>query len=216
MSQQVSFLIADDHQIILDGLSKIIESQADWRVIATATDGKSAIEKIEILEPDLVLLDIDMPLANGIEVAKTILSKAKRPKIIMLTMHQEISLTKKMIDLGVDGFLVKNTDQQELMLGIRQVLKGKKYIHADALSSSKGSHSIKPSDDAIDQLDLLSKREVEVLKGIATGRTSQEIADELFISIRTVDTHRKNIHEKLNTKRIADLIRIALQSGLIS
>jgi len=208
--------LVDDHQIVLDGLLRILSELEGISVIGQALNGKEALEKIPTLRPDLVLMDLDMPVMNGLDAATQLLKTLPDLKIVILTMHREESLVKKMMEIGVQGFFIKNTDQEELLLGIRQVLKGKKYFHYEALTPLVQSTPLAPNTLELNRLSQLSEREREVLLGIARGLTSQQIGEELFISTRTVETHRKNIHAKLEIKNLAGLIRFAIKAGLVS
>ena len=216
MNTESSIFIADDHQLVIDGLAKIIEGESNLTLVGIANDGKEAIRKVPILKPDLVLMDLDMPLLNGMEAATFILRENPNQKIAMLTMHAERSLVEKMAQLGVQGYFLKNVDKQEFVTGIALILSGKKYFQSEALLGSSGiQKQLSTSESEIKLLHLLSEREREVLKWIAQGLTSKEIADQIHISERTVETHRRNIHSKLDIKNMAGLIRFAIKSGLV-
>ncbi len=208
--------IVDDHQIVIDGLERIINELDDVELIGIANDGREALEKIPILQPDLVLMDLDMPILNGFEASSQLMKKIPQLKIIILSMHGERSILEKLIKIGISGYLLKNADQQELKLGITQVLKGKKYYQTEVVQGFVRSSELFVRNDELEQLAMLSEREIEVLKEIAKGKTSAEIGDQLHISIRTVETHRKNIHQKLEIKNMAGLVRFAIKAGLVS
>lgn len=216
MNTVSSIFIADDHQLVIDGLAKIIEGECSLSLAGIANDGKEAINKVPILKPDLVLMDLDMPILNGMEATTQILKANPSQKIAMLTMHAERSLVEKLAQLGVQGYFLKNVDKQEFVAGIGLILSGKKYFQSEALLSSSGIQTqLVTSESEIKLLHLLSDREREVLKWIAQGFTSKEIADQIHISERTVETHRRNIHSKLDIKNMAGLIRFAIKSGLV-
>ncbi len=210
----MQIFIVDDHQIMIDGLEKIIHEMEDVEIAGIACNGKDAIEKIPIIRPDLVLMDLDMPVLNGLEASRILLKEISDLKIVILTMHGERSIVERMMKLGIYGYLIKNADKEELKLGISRVLKGKKYFQAEALEGFVGSTESKATLE-IGQLSVLSDREVEILSLIAKGKTSTEISEELHISSRTVETHRKNIHQKLDIRNIAGLVRFAIQVGLV-
>lgn len=208
--------IVDDHQIVMDGLEKIIHEMDDVELIGVACNGKDAVEKIPILKPSLVLMDLDMPIMNGLEASAQLLKKMPDLKIVILTMHGERAIVEKMMKAGIQGYLIKNTDKDELKMGIQQVLKGKKYFQAEALQGFVGGFQLSKSSLEMNQLADLSEREVEILIQIAKGLTSTEIGGLLHISSRTVETHRKNIHQKLNIKNVAGLVRFAIKAGLVN
>ncbi|MEM9052906.1 MAG: response regulator transcription factor [Bacteroidota bacterium] len=214
MSKKI--FIVDDHQIVIDGLEKIIQEIPDLEIVGIANNGQEAIERIPLLNPDLVLMDLDMPILNGLEASKKLLASFPELQIIILTMHSERVVVEKMMKMGISGYLIKNADKEELVLGIRQVLKGKKYFQAELMEGFVSSSQLNTSSMEMSQLSDLSEREVEVLVEIAKGLTSAEIADVLHISLRTVETHRKNIHQKLDIKNVAGLVRFAIKSGLVS
>ena len=205
-----SVFIVDDHQLMIDGLRKILGEMEDIEIIGLAENGKNAIDKIPILSPDLVLMDLDMPNINGLEASKILLEMLPDLRIIILTMHGERPIVEKMMKIGVAGYLMKNTDQEELKLGISQVLKGEKYFQTEAFEGFVNSSELSKGVKEMKLLSELSDREIEILSLIAKGKTSSEIADELCISSRTVETHRKNIHQKLDIKNIAGLVRFAI------
>lgn len=212
-------ILVDDHQLILDGLKSIIENEIDLTIVAEANDGAKALQYCSTLKPDLLLMDIDMPVMNGLEASQQIKKQSPDCKIIILTMHDEAALIKRIMDIGANGYLLKNSDQGELIEAIRQVLSGKNYFSEKVLKqlSSPGvpdSFQLRPTDAVL--LAQLTDREVEVLKFIADGMSNKEIGDKIFISHRTVDTHRTNLMKKLDVHNIAGLIRFAIRNGLIN
>lgn len=207
--------IVDDHQLVIDGLENILNNTDDLKLIGSANDGKRGAEMVDALKPDLVLMDIDMPVLNGIDAAREILSKNPDQKIMMLSMYGERSLLERLMKLGIQGFLLKNTDKEELLQGIYRVLKGKKYYQAELLEGVVSGKAPELNNQQLALMQRLSQRETEVLKLIAQGMTSKEIAEKLFLASRTVETHRKNIHAKLEVKHMAGLIRFAIKAGMV-
>jgi two-component system response regulator NreC len=189
-------------------------------LLATASNGKEGLKLVEALKPDLVLTDIDMPIMNGIEFTTVLKRDFPSIKVIVLTMHSEPSLTKKLMELGADGYLLKNADCKELVEGVLRVASGKSYfstaVTKSLLNEGKASTSsfVTETDTVI--LSRLTSREIEILKSIAEGYSNKEIGDKLFISHRTVDTHRTNLMKKLEVHNIAGLIKFAIKSGLVS
>lgn len=216
-----SIIIVDDHQLVQDGLKAIVSDIDDLEVIATAQNGKEAIDLVTNLQPELVLMDIDMPIMNGLEATRQIKSnKELESKVIILTMHNEASLIKKVMDIGADGYLLKNADSEELINGLRTVLAGKAYFSSEVTQSllhpNKSNKSAFELDPDTMNLSKLTEREIEILKLIAEGFSNKEIGEKLYISHRTVDTHRTNLMKKLDSHNIAGLIKFAIKNGLVS
>ena len=209
-------LIVDDHQLIIDGLRGFIESNQNYQVIGEANTGTEAIRLTSVLNPDLILMDIEMPEMSGIQASQEIKKSHPQIKIIIVSMHNEKQLIKKLIDQGADGYLLKNSSQREVMDAIEKVLNNQIYLSQDVTlslldkSQNKSSHN---SD--VTTIAQLTEREIEILKLVAQGMTNKEVGDSLNISHRTVDTHRTNLMKKLNVTNVAGLIRFAFKNGLI-
>lgn len=211
--KEIRLLLVDDHQVITDGLKSLLNNQPGIRVSATASNGKEALEVVRILGIDLVLMDIDMPVMNGLDATKLIKSTANPPKVIILSMHSEKGMVEELIETGVDGYLLKNSGKEELVSAIQAVMKGNKYFDSEVTLSLLAKKE--PVSQTMKEYNL-TKRELEILKLIADGFTNKEIGEKLFISHRTVDTHRTNLMRKLGTNNIAGLINFALKNNLIS
>jgi two-component system response regulator NreC len=215
--EKIKVLAADDHQIVLDGLSSIIKSHPEFDLIASVNNGKQALDIIENIKIDVVLLDIDMPVMNGIETTKLIKSKKLEVKILILSMHHEKNLIKNLIHCGIDGYILKNTDKNELILAIKTVYNGEKYFDNDVKASLANSHNITKNNLSKDDgFCDLTTREMEILRLIAEGNSNKQIGEMIHISHRTVDTHRTNIMKKIDVNNIAGIIRYALQKGIVS
>ena len=214
---EIRLLIVDDHQIIIDGLKSLLEDEADFKLMGEANNGKEALEILKLLDVDIVLMDIDMPVMNGIEATKQILKDFQNVKVVILSMHKEGGLIKNLIAIGAHGFLLKNSDQTELINAIRKVALGDRYFSPDVTMSLLSKTSLNTSSfKGIDLLSQLTERETEILKLIAEGYSNKEIGEKLFISHRTVDTHRTNLMKKLDVSNIAGLIKFAIQNGIVS
>jgi two-component system response regulator NreC len=214
----IKILIADDHPLIAEGIKNTFHNQEDFQVLAVVNNGKEAIDFIEQHLVDIALLDINMPIMDGIECAKKITSDFKDVKVAMLSMYQESSIIKSLIDIGVKGYMLKTIPSDELLLAIKNIYKGKEYFNTDvtkALLSDDSStfHKYKKKSPLVEEL---TTREKEIIKYISQGLTNIQIGEKLFISPRTVDTHRTNIMRKIDVHNVASLIRFAFQNGLTS
>jgi len=205
-------IIVDDHQLIVDGMKALMAGEPDIQVVGEASNGKEALKLLELVEADLALLDIDMPVMNGIDTAKHLRQLYPNLSIIILSMHAEQGLVKNLIEIGADGYLLKNSSREEVMEAISKVTKGEKYFSTEVtmslLSAPSGPRN---QSEAI----RLTERESEILTLIAEGFTNKEIGDQLFISHRTVDTHRTNLMKKLEVNNLAGLISYALKHGYV-
>ena len=210
-------LIIDDHQLVLDGLSAIVKDLKTIELIGTASNGKDALTLIEALNPDLVISDIDMPVMNGIQLTETMKRKFPHIKLMLLTMHNEPSLVYKLMELGVDGYLLKNADRGELLTGILKMRNSESFFPEKEIPRSNNS-TISPFEYEEETVILsrLTTREIEIIRVIAEGYSSKEIGDELFVSHRRLDTHRTNLMKKLEVHDINGLVNFAIRNGLVS
>ncbi len=218
MSKKI--VIVDDHHLVLDGLCSMVEEMDGYKVIGTAGNGKEGLQLIELLSPEIVIMDIDMPIMNGLEATRRIKASSSNAKILILTMHNEVALIKKVMDIGADGYLLKNADREEFVEALSSMSKGKSFFSTavtQSLLDPQGdrTNNFEISPDSL-QLAKLTEREIEVLKFIAEGMSNKEIGEELFISHRTVDSHRTNLMKKLDVHNIAGLIKIAIKNGLVN
>ena len=213
----IKIILADDHQILLDGLSTQIEKEEGIELIGQAKNGKEAIEQVNILQPDVLVMDIDMPVLNGLDALEKIKQKHPELKVILLSLLMDKAVIQKAIKSGVDGYLFKDESTKELFHAIRRVASGNPYfsgkISLVLAEKKKASHPNTQVDHA--RLQLLTPREVQILRAVAEGFSSTEIAEQLFISARTVETHRRNIMEKLEVPNMARLIVFAVRNGLV-
>jgi DNA-binding NarL/FixJ family response regulator len=213
--EKIKVIICDDHQILVQGLRSLLKDSEEVEIIATANNGQELLEVLKNKIPNVILLDIDMPVMDGYETLKQIKSKHHDIKIISLTIHTDKTIIQRMMDAGANGYLLKNINKSELNEAIRKVHSGKIYISDEATNSllEKDKIETKPF-LANNTTEELTKRESEIIKLIAEGYSNTEIGGMLYISPRTVDTHRTNIKKKLNVKNIAGLIKYAIQSGI--
>ncbi len=212
---KIKVLIADDHLLFREGLVKLLLSSPDIEVVAQAKDGKDAIEKARQFAPEVILIDIGMPVMNGIEATKVLKQEMPDVKVIAVSMHSDKQYVTGILRAGADGYLLKNTTYQQLTEAIKSVYSGKKTL-SDDIANLVISGYLQPSLSGADDFEKLSEREREVLQLFAEGKTTREIAEKLFISIKTVGTHKQHIQEKLDLQSTTDMIKYALKNGLIS
>jgi DNA-binding NarL/FixJ family response regulator len=211
---KIRVLIADDHKIFRDGIISILEREKDMEVVGEASNGLEVLERISKTTVDVLVLDIDMGKPNGIEITGTIKRDYPDTRILVLTMMGLRDFIIHALEAGATGFLLKNAGKDEVLTAIRSVAKGDSYFSRE-VSAILIEHLSKPRTSRHRIADIpLSAREIEVLKLIAQEYSNPEIARELFISIRTVDTHRRNLLEKLGVKNTAGLVKYAIQKGL--
>jgi len=211
---EIKVLLADDHQIIVDGLKSLLQNTADILVAGEANNGREVLRLLGILKIDVILMDIDMPVMNGIEALKEIKRTFSALKVIILSMHQEAGMIKSLMAIGADGYILKSTSQDELIGAIRKVAAGQPYFSPEVTLSllNTPQNNLQSSKQ---QTEMLTDREEEILKLIAEGFSNKEIGNKLFISHRTVDTHRTNLMKKLNANNIAGLISYAIKNGMV-
>lgn len=209
---KIKVLIADDHQLFREGLVNLLFAAPDIEVIAQARDGMDAIDKAKHYKPDVVLIDIGMPVMNGIEATKVLKKELPRIKVIAVSMHSDRQYVKGVLEAGADGYLLKNCTYQQLTDAIQSVYIGKKTL-SDDITNMVIKEYLEPIES--DAHSKLSEREMEVLKLYAEGKSTREIGDKLFISVKTVGTHKQHILEKLELNSVTDMIKYAIKNGLI-
>ena len=207
-------LIVDDHQIVIDGLKLLLSNIPDIKIIGTANSGSEALGFLEHNAVELVLLDLYMPEMNGIEVCESMIQKFPDLKILALTTANETSLIRKMFSVGAKGYLMKNTDINELIEAIDTVMNGDTFFGAEVSKSILSEMSGKPKKSS-DSIPKLSRREKQILQLIIDEMTTAEIADKLFITFGTVETHRRNIMNKLGARNTAGMVRITMENDLL-
>jgi DNA-binding NarL/FixJ family response regulator len=211
----IKVLIADDHKVFRDGIISILEGEKDIEVVGEAGDGRAVMSLLEKVVPDVILMDISMGDAGGLAASQLIQKQFSNIKILALSMHQESIYIIKMLEAGAKGYLLKNAGGTEMIRAIRVVNEGNTYYSGE-VSAAIIEHLTKGTRPKEKREGIpLSKREIEVLQLIAEEFTNPEIAKKLFISIRTVDTHRRNLIEKLGVKNTAGLVKYAIRNGII-
>jgi len=214
--ETIKTLVADDHEILRFGVTTYLTSAEGIEVVGEASTGDECIELFKEHGPDVCILDISMPKKDGIETAKAIRELDSEVKILILSMHIDKQILNDVLEADINGYLLKNTEKSELLQAIRTVVKGQQ-VFSDPISKLITDSYLSKSGSQNNDLDLnITKREKEILSLIVEGYTSQEIAGKLFISPRTVDTHRFNLMQKLDIKNTAGLVRFALKNDLVS
>ncbi len=208
---KVKLLIADDHKILLDGIVSLLQAEGSFEVADTAGNGYDVINLISKNEYDVCLLDINMPLLDGIETARIIRQKNPGIKIIMLTTYNDKEIISELVHIGVSGYLLKNSDKQELVHAIQQVMDGRFYCSPEVEEIILKGLSEKKNKEVV----VLTDREKEIVQLLAKEFTNDKIAGELHISYRTVETHRKNIMQKTKAHNLAGLLKFAYSKGLV-
>lgn len=213
---KVKVLIADDHAMIRDGVRSLIKQNKELMVVGEAQSGRETLQKFHDLKPDLLILDISMPDLNGMEVSREILSSDPDAKIVILSMYDDEDYINRCLEYGVKGYVVKNESGGELDYAIKAVLQGKNYFSRQAQNVIFKRHSQNVTKKKQKEEDIhLTQREKEIIQLIAEGLTSQQMADQLFISPRTVETHRANVMKKIGVKNAVELVKKAQQLEII-
>jgi two-component system, NarL family, response regulator NreC len=213
---RTKILLADDHKIVRDGLRALIEKEANMEVIAEASDGRTTVHKAKELMPHIIIIDIAMPDLNGIEATRQIIMDVPTAKIIALSMHSDRRFVMKMLEAGAAGYLLKDSAFEELSMAIKTVLSGKTYL-SPAIASVVVDDAMRRSPEKVARTNVeLTPREREVLQLLAEGRTTKRIATQLNVSVKTVETHRRQVMEKLDIHSVAELTKWAVREGLTS
>jgi DNA-binding NarL/FixJ family response regulator len=207
-------VIADDHEIVRRGVRSVLEAEGSYRVMEEACDGLAAAQAVEKLKPDILILDLHLPRLNGLDVLKQVRASSPRTKVLVLTMHNDEPYVIEALRGGASAYLLKGSESQEIVTALKDVLAGRRYLSAPlsewaiTVLTSKGA-------DESDPLSRLTRREKEVIQLAAEGLSTTEIAEKLFISARTCETHRANLMGKLGLQTQTDLVRFAIRKGLI-
>jgi two-component system, NarL family, nitrate/nitrite response regulator NarL len=214
----IKILIADDHELIYNGIRDMLKSIKSYKIIGMATNGREAVDKAMELNPDIIFMDISMPIMNGIEATKIIAEKIPEIKILALTQHEENEYVLQILKAGGFGYLLKNSKKDEFINAIETVLSGKKYL-SKKISEQMIDNLVYEEQKAKVSEDNeipLTKREKEIIQKIADDMSNQQIAVELHISLRTVETHRRNLMQKLKVNTVVSLLKYAAQHNIIS
>jgi two-component system, NarL family, response regulator NreC len=214
---RLRILLGDDHTVVRQGLRKILEGQPDWQVVAEAGDGREAVRQVVEFEPEVVILDVGMPLLNGIEATRQIVRKAPTTRVLILSMHSDEAYVTRALQAGATGYLLKDSADTDLIRAVEDVSAGRSFLSPavarvildDYLRQLAGK-------GIVDRYESLSEREREIFQLIAEGHTNKEIADILSISTATVETHRAHILQKLDLHNTAEVVLYAVRRGVIT
>jgi len=209
----IRILLVDDHKLFREGLRHLLEKQRDFTIVGEAADGKEAVKLAKEKEPDVVLMDVEMPNMNGIEAAAQIHNRHKSARILALTMHRDKNYVTAMLRVGVAGYMLKDCDAKELIHAVREVMAGRGYISNEVapliLADYSGQHSGAGDSE-------LNSKEIEVLRLLSDGLSIKDIAEKLEVSGKTIERHRNQIMEKLKLHSIAELTKYAVKKGISS
>ncbi|MCL9775844.1 response regulator transcription factor [Vibrio methylphosphonaticus] len=210
MDEPIKVVIVDDHQVVLEGFIARLEREPDIEVIATASNGLEAVDVVKACQPDVVLMDVSMPIMNGIEATQLLKEERPETKVLMLTMHDNREYIMKVMQAGAVGYMLKEISAEKMVQAIKTVKQGSTYF-CESVTQTLFSQEVSPTQS---KTNPLSRREESVLKLVAQGSSSKKIAQMLNISYRTVETHRQNIKHKLDLHSTAELAKYALEHGL--
>jgi DNA-binding NarL/FixJ family response regulator len=211
---QLRILIADDHSVVRAGLRALLESRPGWEVVAEASDGREAIEKATKLKPDVAVLDIGMPLLNGVEATRRIRSSTPSTEILILTMHESDDLVQQVVNAGARGYILKDEADRVLIAAVDAARHHKPYF-STRISNARSAEELTPPDGAKISRQRLTPREREILQLLAEGKSNKEVASLLGISVNTAEAHRANIMLKLGVHSLAELVHYAVRNQII-
>jgi DNA-binding NarL/FixJ family response regulator len=211
----IKVILVDDHKLVRQGMRALLDAQTDIEVVGEASDGQEALKLIETLSPDIAFLDVMMPNLNGIEVAKIVRDRKSSTRLIFLSMHANATYVVRALQSGALAYVLKDSDFSEILQAIHNVFEGRRYLSA-AIADEVFEMLLNSDVEKVDSLNSLSPREREVLQLVAEGNTNAAIAEKLSLSVRTVESHRAHIMAKLRFGSQAELVRYAVQQGLIS
>ena len=213
MADRIRIALCDDHALVRSGLRRILEAEPDFEVVGEAGLAGEAVDVARDAQPDVFVMDLGLPDRNGIAATADVCKVSPGTRVLVLTVHDDAAYLRRAFDAGATGYLVKEAADVELVQAVRQVAAGKQYVHPSlgAALLAPEAAGARPAGPG----GKLSKREVEVLGLIADGLTNAEIAERLYVSVRTVETHRAHIHQKLNVRTRAELVRVAREAGVL-
>lgn len=212
MSDAIRIILVDDHALLRSGLVAMLEYEEEIRVVGQAGNGREAVKLYDLLLPDIIVMDVTMPEMGGIEASRIILERHPDARILVMTQHEERQFIEAMLSVDISGCIGKRAAGDEFVAAIKAVFRGDFYLHPAIARLVADTHRRR----FVDPVDTLTPREVEVLRQIVRGSTNQQIANELHLSVKTVEWHRSNLMNKLGTHGVADLVRYAVEKGIVS
>ena len=219
--KKTRILIADDHDVVRSGLRMLLQSSPDYTIVGEAANGEDAVKMANKLKPDIAILDVSMPKMNGIEATKLISERLPKTRVVILTVHEDEEYVYQILKAGASGYVLKNAGKKEIFNAIRSAMAGERFfspgiskVIIEGFIKQDRNQDRQQQDPGASQ-KILTKREIEVLQQIAEGHTNRQIAETLFLSFRTVNTHRANIMQKLGIHDTAGLVRYAISLGLV-
>ena len=214
---KLRILLGDDHTLVRHGLRKILEERPDWQVVAEAGDGREAVRQALALHPDVAVLDIGMPLLNGIEATRQIVRRNPEIHVLILSMHASEAYVTRALQAGATGYMLKDSADADLMVGVASVAAGKSFF-SPAVARVMLDEYVRhlAAKGVVDRYESLSEREREIFQLVAEGHSNKEVADMLSVSTATVETHRAHILQKLDVHNTAELVLYAVRRGVIS
>jgi DNA-binding NarL/FixJ family response regulator len=214
---KLRIFLGDDHQVVRQGFRKILEERPDWEVVGDASDGREAVKQVLALKPDVAVLDIGMPLLNGIEATRQIVRHSPRTRVLILSMHLNEAYVTRALQAGATGYLLKDSADMDLLLGVSSVASGKSFFSpavAKVMLDDYVRHLA--AKGVVDRYESLSDREREIFQLVAEGHSNKDIAELLSLSPTTVETHRAHVLQKLDVHNTAELVLYAVRRGVIS
>jgi DNA-binding NarL/FixJ family response regulator len=211
---QTTIVLADDHRIVREGIRKLLETREDFQVVGEASDGEEAVQMVLEKKPDVAVMDIWMPRLSGIDATRRIGKRGLATKVLVLSMHESRTYVEEVLRAGAAGYIVKNAASQDLLNAIDAVCSGASYL-SPTITQQVVDAIARPGDAVPSGAAALTDREREVLQLIAEGMSSKEIANMLGVSLKTVDSHRSNLMEKLDIHKVSGLVRFAIRAGLV-
>lgn len=212
----MKILLADDHNVLRKGLRRILEEQSDLEVVGEASDGREAVNLNNLLRPDIVVMDIAMPLLNGLEATRQIMQRGNEVNVLILSMYSDENYVVQALRAGARGYLLKDTAEEDLINAVRTVAKGQPFFSPKIAKLLLGDSMQRLRTEGMnDSYDLLTPREREVLQLIAEGKSNKEAAAALFVSPTTIETHRARIMDKLDLHSTADIVLYAVRKGIV-
>jgi DNA-binding NarL/FixJ family response regulator len=210
-------LVADDHAVLRAGLKALLEAQPGWKVEAEAADGREAVAKARELRPDIAVIDISMPLLNGLEATRQILKNNPRTKVLILTMHESDTVIREVLDAGAKGYVLKTDAGRDVIAAVGALWQGKPFFTSRVAQLVLNGYLKKepPVPDGQPRKGLLTPRQREIVQLIAEGKTSKELAAMLNLSVKTAETHRANIMRRLSCHSVSDLVRYAIRNEMV-